>query len=422
MTSRARAWFQLVLAGTGLLACFAKNGAAQTWIFSDGFELGAVDGWGSTDEEILRTRIAGPPVSSAGVAALLGVLAGRSGFPIGTEGGTFLFATDCQSVVPGLVGDFNGWVPVAMNANGSLCWKEVSIATPEDSAYRFDFEGTEQPDGFARRYVYAEDGERSLVRSVGGHLERWLGLGPSVGLLPRELEIWLPESGAFDRILYLQDGQNLFDPDASFGGWSLQSALPAGVLAVGIHNTVERLDEYTPFPDDFSGSALGGRGDDYADLVHLVVRPFVESRYGAGSVRGVLGSTLGGLIALHIAQRFPGEYDFAGSMSGSLGWGSIGTHTETLLERAQAAGLGTTVIYLDSGGSGTCTDGDADGIQDDGADTDNFCVTLQMRNILQGVGYSLESDLFYLWDMGAPTNESAWSARVSTPLQVFAAL
>jgi hypothetical protein len=234
------------------------------------------------------------------------------------------------------------------------------------------------------------------------------------------LASWVPAGGAFDRVLYLQDGQNLFDPSASFGGWHVQDSLPAGILAVGIHNTADRIDEYTPWTDDIGAGPVGGQGDAYADLVRFAIRGFVEARYGLPPIEGVLGSSLGGLIALHMAQRYPDVFDFAASMSGTLGWGSIGPHNVTIIEHAQTAGHQATAIYLDSGGSGTCVDSDGDGIwDDDPAAEDNYCETLQMRTVLETAGYVIDSDLWYWWEPDALHNEAAWAARVWRPLQVF---
>ena len=96
------------------------------------------------------------------------------------------------------------------------------------------------------------------------------------------------------------------------------------------------------------GSAVGGLGDPYATFVNTTVRGLIDSVYGEPAKVGTMGSSLGGLIALHIADRFPGEYDFAASMSGTLGWGSIGGAGEgTMIARYLAAGHRDTALYID---------------------------------------------------------------------------
>jgi hypothetical protein len=415
--------FRKVAVGSAILAIFflaANDAEPQSLIFADGFELGSSAGWELSDEEILRALIDMPAPGSLEISRVLEVLARRGGLPVLTNSGTFLFAADCGSYAVSIAGDFNSWIPTPTTHNGDLCWIELSITVPEESGYKLFFGGNWFADPLARRFIYDTFGELSLVRSADAHLERWLGFGPSAGLASRELEIWVPAGGVFDRILYLQDGQNLFDPSASWGGWHLQDSIPTGMLAVGIHSSLDRINEYTPWTDDLGSGPTGGQGDAYADLVRFTIREFIEGRYGLAPVEGVMGSSLGGLISLHIAQRFPDIFDFSASMSGTLGWGSVGPHNVTIIEHAQSAGHQGNVIYLDSGGSGTCFDGDGDGIwDDDPTATDNYCVTLQMSTVLEGVGYVFDADLWYWWETDALHNEAAWAARVWRPLQVF---
>ena len=138
-----------------------------------------------------------------------------------------------------------------------------------------------------------------------------------------------------------------------------------------------------------------------------------------------MGSSLGGLISLHIADRYPGSYMFAASLSGTVGWGSIGAavHNETIIERYASHGHQTTALYVDSGGNGNCLDSDQDGIEDDDPNaTDNYCENAQLEATLEAVGYIPETDLWHWHEPGAPHNEEAWAARVWRPLQLFAAL
>ena len=82
-------------------------------------------------------------------------------------------------------------------------------------------------------------------------------------------------------------------------------------------------------------------------------------------------------MSLLIADAQPGDWDAALSLSGTVGWGSIGTDSETVLDRYAASGLRDTVVFLDSGGGGSCTDADGDGLQDDAPDgSDNYYAQL----------------------------------------------
>jgi predicted alpha/beta superfamily hydrolase len=194
-------------------------------------------------------------------------------------------------------------------------------------------------------------------------------------------------------------------------------------MIVGIDNTAARMDEYTQVEDDI-GDVVGGRGDDYAALVQDVVRPLVAEVYGEPGIVGTMGSSLGGLISLHIGLTYPSEYDFVASLSGTLGWGSIGPdHTgETMIERYAAAGKQAFVVYLDSGGNGPCADSDGDGIDDDGDSSDNYCETIQMRDELESQGYVFDAELFHWHEPDALHNEQAWADRAFRPLDIFIGL
>src|SRR5262249_18925270 len=158
---------------------------------------------------------------------------------------------------------------------------------------------------------------------------------------------------------------------------------PPAMLVVGIDNTPARMDEYTHVPDVIGGQTMGGLGDAYSDFVEDVVRPLVAARYGEPARVGGMGSSLGGLIALHMAGRRPAAVAFAGSLSGTVGWGSIGANEETIIERYAAHGHRPTVLYVDSGGGGTCFDSDGDGIEDDDPNAaDNYCENQQLEATL----------------------------------------
>jgi hypothetical protein len=387
------------------LGCLALGSATASLLFLDGFEP---DGDLFLDELRVRSVIADAPPSTPATEAMLGLVAANQGFPVRTAGGTYLFAANCGEETWALSGGFSDWKPAAMSRHGTLCWSEVAVHGAEEEQYVFVRPGPASfADPWARRYLYVDGAERSLVRAQAAHLQRWFGFGPAAGLLPRQLRIWVPEGAEFDRVIYMHDGQNLFDPEAIFGGWNVQAAVPPGVLVVGIDNSAERSFEYTHVAVDLGGGLIGGGADLYADLVQLHVRPFIARRYGEAPRHGLLGATLGGLISLHIAQRFPGQFAFAGSMSGTLGWGS--SINDSMIQRYSAAGHGTTPIYLDSGG-------------DSGACADNYCVTVEMRDTLLGLGYVAEGDLWYRWAPSAPGNETAWAARVSMPLGLFTEL
>ena len=126
-------------------------------------------------------------------------------------------------------------------------------------------------------------------------------------------------------VVYMHDGQNLFDPATSYAGaWGLVPVLeelaPRGVeaIVVGIANARSfRRFEYSPFRDPEHG---GGEGDAYLEFVTERVRPLIEERFRAARDPGrtvIAGSSMGGLISLYALFRRPDVFGAAGAFSPS---------------------------------------------------------------------------------------------------------
>jgi hypothetical protein len=202
-------------------------------------------------------------------------------------------------------------------------------------------------------------------------------------------------------------------------------------MIVAINNTPERFFDYTHTTEPAAivgggSGTIGGGGDRYADFVVDVVRPAIAAAFGEAPVRGIMGSSLGGLISLHISRRHPTDFHFAACLSSSFGWGSIGNTTandgdRTLIDAVRGDGVGPTILAIDAGGDDRvgCEDRDGDGINDDADAGDNLCETKQMRDVLVGEGYVLDDTLFFFRDagvsgVGAEHREDAWAFRAAT--------
>ena len=131
-------------------------------------------------------------------------------------------------------------------------------------------------------------------------------------------------------VLYMQDGQNLFDPRTSFAGdWGLSASLGwasrRGIepIVVGLYNTgPTRFNEYSPFVEPGAG---GGAGDRYLEFVTRTVKPLVDGRFRTlpdPRSTGIAGSSLGGLISLYAFFRIPSVFGFVGALSPSLWFGN----------------------------------------------------------------------------------------------------
>lgn len=382
---------------------------------ADGDDGGTTEDEGLTDEALLRAAIAG----EGDPETVLQTIADSGGLPVATADGTVLFACVCGTGSWAVAGDHDEWTGTPMDQTGALWWAELALPEPDGARYKFTDGTSWIADPLGRRLAHDEFGEISLVAASAPHLERWYGVEGG-GLAPRAVQVWVPQDGAFTHALYAHDGQNLFDPAAPWGGWRLAESLPPDMLVVGIDNTADRIDEYTHVADDLGDGPIGGRAEDHAALVDAL-RVRMTAAYGPAAVHGLLGSSLGGLASLVLAERDPASWDMALSLSGTMGWGSIGVDGETLLDRAAASGaLEGTAIYLDSGGGGTCADSDGDGILDDGDDSDNFCTNRQLADQLAATTHTWDSDLWHWHEPGATHDEAAWAARVWRPLELFA--
>ncbi|HLA56015.1 MAG TPA: alpha/beta hydrolase-fold protein [Flavobacterium sp.] len=125
-------------------------------------------------------------------------------------------------------------------------------------------------------------------------------------------------------VLYMQDGQNLFDNATSFAGeWQVDETLNTlfangdyGAIVVGIDNGgASRLDEYSPWNNPSYG---GGQGDEYVGFLANTLKPYIDSNYRTRpepAFNALIGSSMGGLIATYGACEYPGIFRKVGSLS-----------------------------------------------------------------------------------------------------------
>ena len=222
----------------------------------------------------------------------------------------------------------------------------------------------------------------------------------------RDLTIYLPpgydERGGRYPVLYMQDGQNLFDARRAFGGnpWRLGEAVDEAVgrfaveplIIVGIDNTGSaRVDEYTPTRDEQRG---GGRAGDYARMVIEEIKPLIDRTYRTRpdpENTAIGGSSLGGLVALYLVLRHPEVFRRAAVMSPSVWWNG-----RAILSEVDRLGDGPRPrIWLDIGGR-------------EGRDAVTDVRTLHQRMLAKGWN---EKNFHYHEEKKADHNEHAWAHR-----------
>jgi len=214
-------------------------------------------------------------------------------------------------------------------------------------------------------------------------------------------------------VLYMQDGQNLFDPATAFGGRDWRADQTADeligrgsiepLILVGIYNTgIRRMSEYTP--TRCPRRRKGGKADRYAEMLAREVKPFIDHHYrtrkGASNA-GVCGSSLGALASIVAALKYPRVFGKLAAMSPSVWWDN------RAIVRMVAASQNRVRprLWLDTG---TAESENADRIVQDAR---------TLRDTLLGKGWRQGEDLAYdeVWSAGH--NEEAWGARFGRVLE-----
>jgi len=225
----------------------------------------------------------------------------------------------------------------------------------------------------------------------------------------RDVLVYLPPSyHRSDRsypVLYMQDGQNLFDPSTSFAGeWGVGRAMNAAArrgleaIVVGVPNMgSERLDEYSPYADPTVGG--GGKGAAYADFLARTLKPIVDRRFRTepGWERTVVaGSSMGGLISLVALLRHPRTFGAVGALSPSL-WFAGGA----IFSEVEGSPYVPARIYLDIG------------VQEGPQHVAN---ARRLRDLFLSQGYRIGADLRWLESRSGRHDERSWGRRFARAL------
>ena len=211
-------------------------------------------------------------------------------------------------------------------------------------------------------------------------------------------------------VLYMHDGQNLFDPETSFikgNYWRMgetadaltESGAIEPLIIVGIYNAGDRrIHEYTPFEDRRLG---GGLADVYGRMLVEELKPFVDEQYrtlpGAENC-GMGGSSLGGLVSLYLGLRYPSVFAKLAVMSPSVWW-----RNRAILKTIAALPHRPELrIWLDIG-----TKESKQAVPD----------ARRLRDWLIKKGWQLGENLAYFEAEDAKHTESAWAQRVGPMLK-----
>jgi enterochelin esterase-like enzyme len=272
-----------------------------------------------------------------------------------------------------------------------------------------------------------------LPRVSAGTVER-LGQVPSKFVEPRLVDVWLPDDYTPAKryaVLYLQDGQALFDGATSMSkkGWHIDAAMDRlrregrtrDTIVVGIWNTnYSRHAEYfpqkvvplieEPTRTQFVQKGLEGnpRADNYLRFMVEELKPMIDRRYPTrtdASNTFIMGSSMGGIISLYAISEYPQVFGAAACLS--THWiGAFESNTAIPLAtftyfRDHLPDPATHRIYMDRGT-----------IELDAL----YPVHQSFANVmLREKGYTDASFQTLVFE-GAGHNEADWAKRLDTPL------
>ena len=218
--------------------------------------------------------------------------------------------------------------------------------------------------------------------------------------LGRSKGIWLylPDGYAGNKkkrypVLYMQDGQNLFDDlRAAVGEWGVDECLDSiirngkqGCIVVGIDNGPQRMNEYNPYDNERFGK---GEGRQYVEFIAETLKPFIDRHYRTLLGRDntlIAGSSMGGLISLYAMLQYPDVFGKAGIFSPAI-WAanSIDSLTDA------AAGKLSGKLFFYTGGQ-------------EGETTVNNVVQIQEK-----IGKKSTAMIYSVVDKDGIHNEAAW--------------
>jgi len=260
------------------------------------------------------------------------------------------------------------------------------------------------------RRVLRLENRRAVLRT--GRLERIPAFHSNILGNEREITVYLPP-GYDDRddrrypVLYMQDGQNLFDPQRAYvpgNHWRLQEAADAAIgertaspmIIVGVdHTGPGRLDEYTPIRSEKHNA--GGRAADYARFLREELKPAIDAAFRTiPEDSAVGGSSLGGLVSLYLALHDADVFHRAAVMSPSVWWSD-----RAILGDVDAYAGKPPRMWLDIGGREGM-----EALRD----------TQTLRDRIQAKGWGDETFRYYE-DRRGDHSERAWARRVRQALE-----
>ena len=254
----------------------------------------------------------------------------------------------------------------------------------------------------------------------------------STNVVARQVSIWLPPGYDMSKrrypVIYMHDGQNVFDPATAYGGktWGVAEALVAmkrEAIVVGVWNTKLRGREYFPqklfalLPADQQANARQTHGgeplaDAYLRFLVTELKPYIDRTYRTRPGprdTSIMGSSMAGLISLYAMAEYPKVFGQAACVSIHWPLGNPEASDPDKITAAFKTYLATSKmrpgenrLYMDHG---TLT-----------LDSYYAPFAARMEAILPKLGWHRDSDWVSRAFPGTAHNEESWRARVDIPL------
>jgi predicted alpha/beta superfamily hydrolase len=255
-----------------------------------------------------------------------------------------------------------------------------------------------------------------FINAKGAYSRKWPSFTSNVLPSTRGVWVYLPASYTENTlakypVLYMHDGQNLFDASTAFGGneWKVDETLDAGdedgsireTIVIGVENDSDRINELTPTYD--ASQMAGGKADLYLRMIIEEIKPMVDAALRTMTTRdqtGIMGSSLGGLVSVYAGVTRADAFSIVGAMSPSTWWdntmiiGAVGTMPTRMAKPS--------IVYVDSGNAGPSND-----------DVTN---TAALAQKFRDVGYVDGTTLKYVVQNGGQHNEIYWAERLPAAL------
>jgi predicted alpha/beta superfamily hydrolase len=237
---------------------------------------------------------------------------------------------------------------------------------------------------------------------------------PARIVAPRDVHVYLPPG--YERqitarypVLYLQDGQNVFEAGDMGAGWRVNETADALIeadqieplIVVAVANTSARRDEYTPTAiewtvADGSISKGGGKANLYGRFLIEELRPFIDRTYrtrGGAASTALGGASLGGLVSVWLALQHPELFGGVLAVSPTVWW----DNSVVLTKIAALPRTAPVRFWVDIGT-----------LEGENA----VSGARRLRDALVAKGWRPGTDLEYVEQEGGRHDEISWGSRV----------